>query len=139
MDNWVRIMFDYCSSGLWDWDGTNMDKSEVPISDELKARITVWLKVFDEHSWEMQSLEGYDGDRLLTLEEETRYKELEELCLEDFRESVRIAVEVKKQIPEWTVKVFNHSNGILMLPQDERRNSEILLGWVPVFDGNLIT
>ena len=139
-ENWVRIMFDYCSSGLWEEGGANMDDSDIPITEDLKARIIAWHILYDKHSWQMQKMEGYGvkkqslwlGDKIV------RYKELEALCLADFLEGVRIAVEVKKQLPHWTVKVYNNYQGILMLPQDNRHNSEILLGWEPQFKDNLI-
>jgi len=44
---YVRLMADYCSSGLWDESGMMIDDDTLPLSAALKARINSWVRWYD--------------------------------------------------------------------------------------------
>lgn len=102
---WVRIMPDWCSSGIWDKNGGNCDESELPVTQELIDRITAWQKRFD-------SQEVYLPP---TIESE---QEAEDIQIEN----LLIAIEVAKQLPDWTV-VINNSDNYFLLETDQYRNA----------------
>lgn len=123
-EKWVRVMFDYSSSGLWEKSGCMMDEDDLPVTPELKERLKAWVSTYDKHSWEAQSMSQDIADSIDFSDEAfTRLDELDKLCKEDFKEGVLIAVDIKAQLPDWTVKIFNH--GSLDLPEDNNFNSEI--------------
>lgn len=39
---YVRVMAEYASNGIWHFDGMHMDPEELPVSDDLKARLEQW-------------------------------------------------------------------------------------------------
>ena len=43
-------MADYCSTGLWNERGSNIEYSDVPISKELADEIAEWSKYYDMNS-----------------------------------------------------------------------------------------
>lgn len=104
---WVRIMPDWCSSGIWDTNGGNCDESELPVTQELIDRIIAWQKRFD-------SQEVYLPP---TIESE---QEAEDIMVEN----LLIAIEVAKQLPDWTV-VINNSDGFFDLETDQYRNAVV--------------
>ena len=125
-EKWVRVMFDYCSSGLWEKSGCMMDEDDLPVTSDIKARLKQWVSIYDKHSSESQVMNRNIEDSIDFSEETfSRLDELVKLCEDDFREGISIAMAIKAQLPDWTVKVFNHSSGILNLPEDNHFNSEI--------------
>jgi hypothetical protein len=104
---WVRIMPDWCSSGIWDRNSGNCDESELPVTPELISRIQEWQKRWD-------SQEVYLAP---TLESEEEAEWI-------ITENLLIAIEVAKQLPDWTV-VINNSDGYFSLDTDENRNCQI--------------
>lgn len=124
-EKWVRVMFDYSSSGIWEKSGCMMDDEDLPVTLELRERISKWVRLYDSHAWEAQSLSQNLEDEIDFSDETfTRLDELTKLCEDDFNEGVKIAIEIKSQLPDWTVKIFNH--GMVDLPEDNHYNSEIL-------------
>lgn len=103
---WVRIMPDWCSSGIWDKNGANCDESELPVTSELIERIKAWQLRFDKQDIYLEP----------TVESE---EEAENIAVEN----LLIAIEVAKQLPDWTVVV--HNGGTFDLEQDQYRNSVI--------------
>lgn len=125
-EKWVRVMFDYSSSGLWEEGGCMMEPSDLPVTQELKSKINSWVNLYDKHEWEAESINmKYDGETEFSDDDKNRLNELDILCEEDFKKGILLAIEIKAQLPDWTVKVFNNSYGILSLPEDENFNSEI--------------
>ena len=125
-EKWVRVMFDYSSSGLWEESGCMMEPSDLPVTQELKSKINSWVNLYDKHEWESESINmKYDGETEFSDDDKNRLNELDILCEEDFKKGILLAIEIKAQLPDWTVKVFNNSYGVLSLPEDENFNSEI--------------
>ena len=121
-NKWVRVMFDYSSSGLWHEDLIMMSPEELPVTVDLSERIKKWVAIYDKHSWEEDVL----SQKLNTNKEsKSKLAQLQALCIEHFNTGVMLAVEIKKQLPDWTVMVYNDNPDILQLPRDLRLNSEI--------------
>lgn len=80
-NKWVRVMTDYCADPVWDKDGCNAPIEDLPVSDDLRSRLSVWEDWFDlRHS-------------------DSPIPNYEEFVDTGFR----LAAEVKRQLPEWTV------------------------------------
>lgn len=101
----VRIMPDHCSSGVWNIRGSNVDEEDLPVTPALITRIKEWQRVFDTTDWYTNSAERTETYR--------------EICYEN----LAIAVEVARQLPDWTVVIYN--GGEFDLPRDDRSNSVV--------------
>lgn len=87
MTNYVRVMCDYCADGLWSEDGA-AHPDDYPITPALKARIAAWQDEFERAA----SIDrGMSREVLLAFNAEGR----------------AIAVEMKLQLPDWTVVFFD--------------------------------
>lgn len=102
---YVRIMLDHCSTGLWNIKGYNVDEEELPVTSDLIVRIKAWQCIFDNIDWHTNSAEHSEV-----------YKNL---CYEN----LAIAIAVAKQLPDWTIVIYN--DGEFDLPRCDRRNSRI--------------
>jgi hypothetical protein len=81
----VRLMADYGTAGLWDYDGTALDLAKLPLSPRLGARLSRWCDRFQA------SL-----DR--------------EIDLEAFAAEGRaIARAVKAEPPDWSIVYFDEA------------------------------
>jgi hypothetical protein len=49
-DRYVRVMLDYCSTGLWDKDGCNVDESDATSNVEILRRLRDWQSTFERRS-----------------------------------------------------------------------------------------
>jgi len=45
--SYVKLMADYCSSGVWGQDGVSVEIDSLPIPFWLKTMITEWVAVYD--------------------------------------------------------------------------------------------
>lgn len=86
---YVRIMPDHCSSGVWNIKGSNVDEEDLPVTSDLHTRIKAWQLKFDCTDWYTNS------------------KENDEVYREIVMENLAIAIEVAKQLPDWTVVMYN--------------------------------
>lgn len=94
---WVRVMGDYCSSGIWHREGYEMDPDDLPIPDKIKARLDDWAaRYFCIDSWR----EG-DADNFARIQEDDRVLRLYS------DEGLAIARAIKATLPEWTVVYFD--------------------------------
>ena len=84
---WVRIMADYCADPLWGPDGTAQCLDELPVSEDLRARVAAWEEWFDLHS-----LDNPDFDQAAFS-----------------RAGLALAQEVKARLPDWTVIYFDEA------------------------------
>jgi hypothetical protein len=99
-DRFVRVMGDYCTSGLWDWTGAMMDPSDLPVTDALRARIADWVYRFlsVSDSW----IPGY-ADNFARIR-------LHDGMLAQFADDgLAIARAIKAHLPDWTV-VYHDEN-----------------------------
>jgi hypothetical protein len=93
-DPWVRIMCDFGADGIWDRDGAPGAISELPITLALMQRIFRWQEDYEEFgkdsppdpfNWTADELQGFAA------------------------EGLEIAIEVKRQLPAWTVLYHDES------------------------------
>lgn len=95
---WVRVMGDYGSSGIWHWEGYEMDPDDLPVPDDLKAKLADWaLRYFSwTDSWHDGASDNFariqDDDRELRI-----YSD----------EGLAIARAIKGALQEWTVVYFD--------------------------------
>ena len=84
-ERWVRVMCDYMADGVWDKGGGSMACTALPITPELAFRIRQWQRVYGR----LGHASGYDDRRI---------------DYSDFgAEGFAIALEIKRQVPGWTV------------------------------------
>ena len=87
--SYVKLMADYCSSGVWGIGGDNIDIDSVPIPFWLKTMITEWVAHYDRH--------GMDSD----FDDGTFTKM-----------GFAIAHKMKQNLPdEWTVVYYREDTG----------------------------
>lgn len=78
-------MADYCSSGVWDEDGVNIDIDSLPIHFWLKTMITEWQAKFDR-----------EASNESTFDVQTFSKQ-----------GYALAVKLKQNLPDWKVMYFD--------------------------------
>lgn len=88
---WVKGMADYSSCGLWDSRGVHWDDSDLPVSDELKARLRKWCDWYERND-----------DYLPEPTTQFDYKAFSAAGL-------LIAKAIKAELPDWTVTYFDES------------------------------
>lgn len=82
---WVRVMCDYSADGVWSKGGGSFDCTALPITPQLVWRIRQW-QVDYERSGYWTGEFGLEGG------------------LEAFAETgLHIAIEMKRQLPDWTI------------------------------------
>jgi hypothetical protein len=86
-DQWVRVMCDFAADGVWTRDGAADCVVSLPINLDLMNRILRWQGVFEE------------TDRSLPEPFEWTDEELTAFA----QEGLAIAIEMKQQLPGWTV------------------------------------
>jgi hypothetical protein len=87
---WVRVMADYSSDGLWAYDGVMMMREDLPISPLLAARHERWCMLYESYDYDtpdddpaMFDITGFAAEGLL------------------------IAKAIKAELPDWTVVYFD--------------------------------
>lgn len=97
---WVRVMGDYSSSGIWHWQGYEMDPDDLPVPAGVKARLADWASRYlsGADSWS----EG-DADNFAALQDEDRQLR----AYSD--EGLSIARAIKVSLPDWTVVYFDEA------------------------------
>lgn len=101
----VRIMTDHCSTGIWNKYGGSSDGSELPVTPDVLKRLDAWQGNYDR------------ADCFVEPTEEWSYNHM--------REGYQIAIEIKKQLPDWTVVLYNESPDLFNLQMDTRNNATI--------------
>lgn len=95
---WVRVMGDYSSTGIWHWQGYEMDPDDLPVPADIKARLASWAARYHgaHDSWR----DG-DADNFAALQEDDRYLR----AYSD--EGLSLARAIKACLPDWTVVYFD--------------------------------
>lgn len=97
MSKYVRLMADYCSSGVWDEDGVNVSLNSLPIHFWLKTMITEWQAKYDR--------EAFDNDKF---------------DVETFaKHGYALAVKLKQNLPDWTVMYYDEAASWENKPRSE--------------------
>ena len=95
---WVRVMGDYCTTGIWHWEGYEMDPDDLPVSADLKARLANWASRY---------LSCIDSWREGEPDDFSRIQEHDRLLRINSDEGLAIAREIKAALPDWTVVYFD--------------------------------
>jgi len=91
MEKYVKLMADYCSSGVWESNGIMMSIDDLPVSDTLKMTISDWVRYYETND----SYLGEDG-----------YGDL--FDVQQFSEQgLNIAKAIKQELPEWRVMYYD--------------------------------
>lgn len=106
MEKYVKLMADYCSSGVWEIDGIMMDIDALPISERLRVAIRKWVDYYETN-------DDY-------LAEDDRTSDFDV----DFfgEEGYKIAKLIKAELPDWTVMYYDereftkHFEGGTLIP-----------------------
>ncbi len=85
---WVRIMCDYEANGVWDRAGRCCDLDDLPVSPELRRAIRAWQEWYEL---------GCPGERFSRGFVSTAHAHM----------GLAIAIEVKVELPDWTVIYFD--------------------------------
>lgn len=96
MEKYVKLMADYCSSGIWNKLGQSLDLDSIPLSNRLKTEITVWVEYYDKFSPDHLPEESVD------LKNAFDYKSFSLVGLV-------LADKIKQELPGWTVVYFDDS------------------------------
>lgn len=86
MTNYIRLMADDCSSGVWDEDGMSLDINSLPIHYWLKIMINEWQKTFEKQHNEM----------LFDVQTFSKH-------------GYALAVKLKQNLPDWKIVYFDES------------------------------
>ena len=97
-EKYIRVMFDYCASAVWDKEGFNRDYSDFPISVELSNAFNAWTIKMDKKMWKWDSsgeseLKGVTKPDIIALCDEGR----------------ALASKLKQELPDWTIIYFDDS------------------------------
>lgn len=129
-EKYVRVMFDYSSSGLWQKNGVMAGENWLPISKPLEDRIKNWVHAYDRDAWKHMSLsDKLEQEKNPHPPEVIQLDKLSQACIEHYKEQVRIAIAIKKELPGWTVIIYNEEDMDIGLPIDKHNNSEIKSGF----------
>lgn len=85
MRKYVKLMADYCSSGVWDENGTNVDIDTIPMHYWLKSLIEQWQAWYDR--------EGMEEDKF----------DVKAFTKQGFA----LAMKLKQNLPDWEVWYFS--------------------------------
>lgn len=80
-------MADYCSSGVWDENGTNIDIDSLPIYYWLKSMIGSWQVQYDREAMDEDTFDA----KLFS------------------KHGYALAVKLKQNLPDWTVMYFDEA------------------------------
>lgn len=86
MKKYVRLMADFCSSGVWSEDGANMCISKVPMHFWLKQMINDWQAWYDREA----DSDNFDVSTFS-------------------KHGYALAVKLKQNLPDWTVIFFDEA------------------------------
>jgi hypothetical protein len=86
---WVRIMADFSADGVWNKQGQLCDLDGLPVSGELKKRISAWMDWFDRAADRTDRNAIPFDVRAFT------------------KQGLDIARDVKRELPDWTVVYFD--------------------------------
>jgi hypothetical protein len=89
-DQWVRVMCDYCAGGLWAKSGGAVWPIDLPVTNELRARVAKWQEWFEKFRPEISFRDEPEGDAFVA-------------------EGLAIAKAIKAELPSWTVIYFDES------------------------------
>lgn len=91
--SYIKLMADYCSTGLWSKDGTVLELADLPISPELGTAITKWVQWYDVHNKDYLPLD-----------------ERAEFPLQDFSNvGKELATKLKTEMPQTQVFYFDEA------------------------------
>lgn len=101
---YVKVMADYCSSGLWNINGAHVEQDAYDLSPEILARLNKWNDWYETNdSWMCDNEDRRPFDtRMFALEGE------------------QIARHIKAAHPDWTVWYFNEYHSEQQLPRDQQ-------------------
>lgn len=89
-ERWIRIMCDYSADGVWDQNGYATSPDVLPTSIELMMHIYAWQAVYET----LDPLDGpVDPDHFAQF----------------VNEGFLIAIEMKRQLPDWTIIYHDES------------------------------
>lgn len=93
-EKWVRVMADYSADPVWSKDCSNSDLDILPISLGTRIRLSEWALFYEYNDdWEADP-SGEFPKELFT------------------KWGWRLAKQVKRELPDWTVVYHQESNGM---------------------------
>ena len=90
-EKYANIGWDYCSSGVWNKEGTNVPAEWLPVNNETLDDISYW------HS----AKEYYSSYSYLS-DDETKQVDGMEEAFQQWK--TNIVNDIKKQLPDWTIE-----------------------------------
>lgn len=125
-EKYIKVMFDYCSSGVWLKSGSNAEVEDFPLSVELQEKITRWVRNYDTAaSYHMDLDIKYPDKDKMPDNVCVAMEKLKDACEHYFIKSVEIAIEIKKELPDWTVVIFNEYDNLGLPFSTDDYTSEI--------------
>lgn len=98
MEKYIRVMADYCSAGLWGYDGIMVEAIDLDLPNTIAKRLDAWQR------W-------HDRDNQDYLEESVRSKEFDTMTFS--LEGLRIAQAIKAYLgDDWTVIYFDEEKSL---------------------------
>lgn len=105
--NWIRLMADYSSTGLWHKNGPSVETSYLPVSAPLLERLEAWCGWYernDDYLPEAERKSAFDYQGFAA-------------------EGLAIARGIKAELPDWTVIYFDEMAYHLNLGQGVPRET----------------
>jgi hypothetical protein len=97
---WVRIMCEWTCEGIWDKTGIPRSIEDLPVSEVLQARIMAWQERYEE----IDGLDECDFNAPPVIPDRSRW-------IAFSADGLKIAQEVKRELPDWTVMYHDEFQG----------------------------
>lgn len=91
-EKYLRVMADYCSTGLWDKSGCNVDPEDYPLSEATKKLLDEWQQLYEENDdWK-----------------EPEQRKTPPFDIPSFaKQGLEVAKAVKRDLPDYTIVYFD--------------------------------
>jgi len=110
MEQYICVMFDYGSTGVWTKDGS-MCEEDIPVSPGLIAKIQQWMNAYEKDA---NKLFMFDTKASLTPEESRQKEQYEKICHRHFLRGAYVAALLKEQLPSWNIVLYEEYDDALI-------------------------
>ena len=104
MSKYVKLMADFCSTGVWNEKGASIDIDSLPIHFWLKTMINEWQATYDREGFDMFAFNVKAFSK----------------------NGYALAVKLKQNLPDWTVMYYDEAADFENKPRSEYLKELIL-------------
>lgn len=110
MKKYIKLMAEYCSSGLWDENGFCLDIDSLPIHFWLKRMIGDWQAEYDRLSF--STVEGIPYGANFDIESFSK-------------RGYALAIKLKQNLPDWEIEYYDEQKAAVAYYQNLDRSTFI--------------